>query len=145
MSKRFHVEQDISAPAERVWQLLTDGPNYPSWNPAVLELDGTIAVGQRISLVSIVNPKRTFKLNVVEVSAPTSASPSGRMVWSDGMPLGLFTGARTYLVDERDGVTTFSMTEEYTGLLAGLITKSIPDMSDSFVQFAAGLKAAAEA
>ena len=49
------------------------------------------------------------------------------------------------MVDERNGVTSFSMTEEYTGLLAGLITKSIPDMSDSFVQFAAGLKAAAEA
>ena len=67
------------------------------------------------------------------------------MVWSDGMPLGLFKGERTYLLDERDGTTTFSMTEEYTGLLAGLITKSIPDMTDSFTEFADGLKAAAEA
>ena len=144
MTKRFHVEQQISAPAERVWALLTDGPNYTSWNPTVLQLDGSIRVGEKIALVSTVNPKRTFKLNVAEMSPP-GASNGGRMIWSDGMPLGLFTGARTYLVDERDGVTTFSMTEEYTGLLSGLITKSIPDMSESFVQFAEGLKTAAEA
>lgn len=145
MSKRFHVERQINAPAERVWSLLTDGPSYPSWNPAVLELDGKIQTGERIALVSIVNPKRTFKLNVGEMSAPNGSTQTGSMVWSDGMPFGLFTGARTFTLAERDGATTFTMVEEYTGLLAGLITKSIPDMSDSFDQFADGLKQAAEA
>jgi hypothetical protein len=37
------------------------------------------------------------------------------------------------------------MVEEYTGPLAGLITRSIPDMNESFQQFADGLRAAAEA
>ena len=36
------------------------------------------------------------------------------------------------------------MTEVYTGPLAGLITKTIPDMTDSFDKFADGLKSAAE-
>jgi hypothetical protein len=36
------------------------------------------------------------------------------------------------------------MTEAFRGPLAGLITKAIPDMTDSFRQFADGLKAAAE-
>ena len=36
------------------------------------------------------------------------------------------------------------MTEEFTGPLSGLIARSIPDMTDSFNQFADGLKAAAE-
>ncbi|MGI9597630.1 MAG: SRPBCC family protein [Acidimicrobiales bacterium] len=139
MTKRYHVERQISAPAERVWALLTDGQNYTSWNPAVVSLDGSIRQGETISLVSVVNPKRTFKLKVAEMSAPD------RMVWSDGMPLGLFKGVRTYLLDERDGVTTFSMTEEFSGPLSGMITKAIPDMTDSFNQFADGLKKAAEA
>ena len=36
------------------------------------------------------------------------------------------------------------MTEVLFGPLSGLITKSIPDMTDSFNQFADGLKAASE-
>ncbi len=43
-----------------------------------------------------------------------------------------------------NGGTVFTMTEDYTGPLAGLITKVIPDMSESFIQIADGLKAAAE-
>jgi len=66
------------------------------------------------------------------------------MVWSDGMPLGLFRGVRTYRLDPAGSGTAFSMTEEFSGPLAGLITKAIPDLTESFNQFADGLKAAAE-
>ena len=66
------------------------------------------------------------------------------MVWSDNMPLRLFKGERIYHLIERDGSTEFSMTEEFTGPFTGLITKAIPDMTESFNQFADGLKAAAE-
>ena len=102
-------------------------------------IDGTIAPGNTVALVSIANPKRTFKLQITEVTRPN------RLVWSDGMPLGLFTGERTFLVQPREGVTHFEMTEEYTGLLSGLFTKAIPDLTESFNVFADSLKAAAEA
>jgi hypothetical protein len=51
---------------------------------------------------------------------------------------------RTFELKERGEETEFSMTEVYSGLLAGLITRSIPDMTESFEQFADGLKRAAE-
>lgn len=136
---RYHVSRSIAAPIDEVWALLTDSTTYDDWNPAVISIEGDIEVGKTISLVSIVNPKRSFNLKVTEMDAPK------RMVWSDGMPLGLFRGDRTYELVHREGSTTFSMTEEYTGLLAPLITKTIPDMTDSFDQFADGLKSAAEA
>ena len=61
------------------------------------------------------------------------------------MPLGLFKGVRTYtLTPQGDGTTEFSMEEVFSGLLEPLISKSIPDMSESFEQFADGLKRAAE-
>ncbi|MEE8600042.1 SRPBCC domain-containing protein [Euzebya tangerina] len=135
---RYHVERTINAPARAVWDLLTDATSYPDWNPAVVSITGPIELGRTIQLRSIVNPKRTFKLTVTEMSAPN------RLVWSDGLPLGLFTGERTFRLDETDRVTRFSMTEEFSGLLAGLITRSIPDMTESFNQFADGLKQAAE-
>lgn len=62
------------------------------------------------------------------------------MVWSGGMPLGLFKGVRTYTLKPNATGTDFSMEECYSGLLAPMITRSIPDLAPSFEQFASGLK-----
>lgn len=139
MAKRYAAECTIEAPPERVWALLTDAAGYPSWNPTVVSIDGRIAAGERIRLVSTLSPKRTFTLTVAEAEAPR------RMVWSDGMPLGLFRGVRTYTLAPAGDGTEFRMVEEFSGPLAPLITKAIPDMTDNFGQFAEGLRKAAEA
>lgn len=137
---RYSVRRTIDAPAETVWELLADAERYTDWNPTIVSLHGKIAEGEEIRLVSTVNPKRAFKLTVAEVAPPR------RMVWADGMPLGLFKGVRTFRLDSGDGGRTeFSMEESYSGLLEPLISRSIPDMSESFEQFADGLKKAAEA
>mgnify|MGYP001818439255 CR=1 FL=1 len=136
----YSVRETIAADAETVWDLLTDGTRFADWNSTIVSFEGDIAKGNRIKLVSTVNPKRAFKLNVAEVDAPR------HMVWSDGMPLGLFKGVRTFsLTPSGEGSTVFEMVEEYSGLLEPLISRSIPDMSDSFREFAASLKQAAEA
>lgn len=111
----------IDAPASVVWGLLTDAASYAEWNDAVVRLDGPIAEGETIELVSIASPKRTFKLRVSEMREPF------RMVWPDGMPLGLFKGERTYDIADLDGDRSqFSMVEEFTGPLAPLVTKPSP-------------------
>jgi hypothetical protein len=136
----YAVRRLIDAEPPTIWGLLTDAASYPSWNPSVLGIEGTIAAGEQIELTSVLNPKRTFKLEVTEFVPPR------RMVWSDGMPLGLFRGVRTYsITPTENGPTEFSMEEVFSGLLEPLISKSIPDMTDSFEQFADGLKRAAEA
>jgi uncharacterized protein YndB with AHSA1/START domain len=136
---RYAVTREIHAKPEVIWDLLTDAPAYPNWNPAVLGIEGRIAPGERIELTSVVNSKRTFKLEVTEFNPPHT------MVWADGMPLGLFKGVRTYrLTPQVDGPTTFSMEEMFSGLLEPMISKSIPDMTESFELFADGLKRVAE-
>ena len=137
--RSYEVRRMIDAPAATVWNLLTDASTYADWNTSVRSIEGPIASGNTIKLVSELDPKRTFKLKVSGMDAPT------RMVWSDGMPLGLFKGERTFTITEADGSCEFHMIEAFTGPRAGLITKAIPDMTDSFAQFADGLKAAAEA
>jgi hypothetical protein len=135
----YSVKKTIAASADRVWELLTDAAGYPSWNPTIISLEGEIAVGKKIKLVSTVNPKRAFKLNVEEMRPPT------RMVWADGMPLGLFKGVRTYTLSPKsDGQTDFEMVEIFSGLLEPIISKSIPDMTESFEEFAQSLKIVAE-
>ena len=68
-----------------------------------------------------------------EASSTIAAAPDA--IWA----------IRTYsLTPQADGTTRFTMREEYTGPLLGMIWKSIPDLGPSFQQFADGLKARAE-
>ena len=137
--KSYDAKVIINATPERIWKLLTDAPNYPSWNPSVERIEGTIAPGETIKVIVKVNPGRVFPVKVTEFQ------PGKRMVWSGGMPLGLFKGERTYSLEPGGGGTTnFTMREEYTGPLLSMIWKSIPDLGPSFEQFATGLKAGAE-
>ncbi len=64
MARGYGVRRTIDAGAERVWNLLTDGDGYPDWNPTVISLEGPIADGGQIRLVSAASPKRTFALAV---------------------------------------------------------------------------------
>jgi hypothetical protein len=138
MANEYRVTLPIEAPAQRVWDLLVDAPGYSRWNASVVKIDGPIEWGTTIKLVSAVDPGRTFALKVEVMDPPQ------RMVWAGGMPLGLFTGTRTFLVESGVAGCRFSMAEIYTGLMSGLIFKSIPDLTDSFKEFAASLKTAAE-
>lgn len=72
-------------------------------------------------------------------------APSVTRTPSSGMPFGLFKGERTYKLTPKGDSTEFHMREEYTGPMARMIFKSIPDLNPSFKKFAAGLKAKAEA
>jgi hypothetical protein len=68
------------------------------------------------------------------------------MVWTGGMPLGHFKGERTFtLTSKSTGSTDFALREEFTGLLLPLIGRTIPDLTQTFEEFAAGLKVHAEA
>jgi hypothetical protein len=137
--KFYEVSNKIKASPERIWAPITDAPHYPDWNTTVEKVEGRIALGETITLKVKVNPGRAFPIKVTEFR------PSERMVWSSGMPLGLFKGERTYtLTPAGNGETRFHMREEYSGPMLGMIWKSIPDLGPSFQEFAQSLKRAAE-
>jgi uncharacterized protein YndB with AHSA1/START domain len=137
--KRFRTSATIAAQPSRVWALLTDARAYPDWNPAVDRIEGRIAPGETIKVFVPVNPGRTFPVKVTEFV------PEQRMVWTGGLPAGLFKGVRTFTLSPLAGGTTgFVMEEVYVGPLLPLFGRSIPDLSGAFEQFAAGLKQAAE-
>jgi hypothetical protein len=137
--KAYDASSTIAASPEALWAILTDAPAYSKWDSGVDKVEGSIAPGEKIKVVSKANPGRAFPVKVSEFE------PGRRMVWSGGMPLGLFKGVRTFtLSPQRDGSTRFSVREEYTGPLLPLIWRSMPDLGPSFDQFATGLKARAE-
>jgi hypothetical protein len=137
--KSYEASSLIDAPPEAIWAVLVDAPSYPAWDSGVQRVDGTIAAGEKIKVVSEANPGRAFPVTVSELV------PGERMTWTGGMPLGLFRGVRTFRLEpQAGGATRFTMREEYTGPLLPLIWRSMPDLGPSFRQFADGLKARAE-
>ena len=137
--KCFASSITIQAAPEAIWRILTDATGYTSWNTTVSRVDGQIALGEKVTVHAKMAPGRAFPVNVVAFDAPR------RMVWSGGMPLGLFKGERVFELRSAAGSgVEFSMREDYSGWLAPLIAKSIPDLQPAFDEFAACLKAHVE-
>ena len=133
----YRVGVHIDAPPAKVWALLIAAGDYPRWNSTVLEIDGDIAEGEDIELVSTVDPDRRFELSVGGVV------PEQRMTWSDGGRA--FRGERTFTLEARDdGTTDFTMKEVFTGSMMNMIEPKLPDFRESFDAFASDLRVAAE-
>lgn len=133
--KSFHVSKHIPAPPERVWAVLTNASKLASGSLGITKIEGDISLGRSLKLWTEATGTRAFGLKVTTFDAPKT------MVWEGGMPLGLFRGVRTFTLAPKDGGVQFEMTEAFSGLMAGLITKSIPDLTPSFERFANGLSA----
>ncbi|MEM7535486.1 MAG: SRPBCC domain-containing protein [Chloroflexota bacterium] len=137
--KSFSASTTINATPETIWAILTDGPSYPEWDPGMIKLEGTVAAGEKIVAHAKISPDRTFPVTV------SNFVPNETMTWSSAMPLGLFSGARTFtLTPKGEGITEVSVREEFKGLLLPLIGRTIPDLTESFEAFVAGLKSRAE-
>jgi hypothetical protein len=131
----YRTDVLIEADPDRIWPILVDTPSWPDWDSGVVRVEGRVALGEKLKVVSEVNPGRAFPVKVTELE------PSRRMTWKGGMPLGLFKGVRTYRLEPEAGAgTRFTMDERYSGPLLPLIGRSIPDLGPSFDQFAGGLK-----
>ena len=135
---RCSIRRDIVAPPERIWKLLTDAARFPSWNSTVTRIDGEIALGAKLALRVPLDPKRTFHPKVTRLVA------NREMEWRDGFAP-MFRGIRTFaLTPGATGVTTFEMTETFSGLMLPMIAKSLPDFGPAFETYAADLARAAE-
>jgi hypothetical protein len=137
-SRECSVSINIRAKPEKIWALLTDVPNVPTWNSTILSMEGRIALNETIHLKSALSPERIFHLKVAELE------PLCKMVWKDGFAP-MFSGVRTYTLEPQDDDTTdFTMTETISGLMLPLIGRSLPDFRANFEQYAADLKHKAE-
>ncbi len=138
--KEFTATTTIAAEPSLIWSILTDAPNYPAWDPTVDRIEGTIDAGNKITAYTKLSPNRAFPVVV------STFNPPHTMVWSGGMPLGLFRGERTFtLTPLENGRTKVTVTERFRGPLLPLIGRTLPDLNQAFAEFLAGLRQHAEA
>jgi hypothetical protein len=133
-----HYEESVlvDAPPEEVWAVLVDVARYPNWD-AGTAVDGTLADGGKVTVRAADGSGRAVPVRVA-LDAPRFMS------WTGGLPLGLFRGHRTFVLAPEGAGTRFTMREEFSGPLLGLIWRSMPDLGPSFVQFTHGLKTRTE-
>jgi hypothetical protein len=139
--KSFAASALIRASPETVWSILTDGSGYSHWNPEILQVEGKIALGQKLTAHLLLHGGviRRVPVRVTTLEAPH------RMIWTAGMPLGLFTGRRTFAIKPCESDTIeFTMHLHFSGPLSWLIAKSLGDRQPDIEALVAGLKKWAE-
>jgi hypothetical protein len=136
--RQYSASTTIDASPEVIWKLLTDANGYPKWDPSMDHIEGKLALGEPVKFFTKLSPQ-AFPVKV------TAFEPNRRLVLTGGMPLGLFKSERTHsLTPAGGGQTTFKTEETFSGLLLPIFGRTIPDLTDNFRAFAAGLKKEAE-
>jgi hypothetical protein len=123
MSIELRTSIDIAAPPERVWEVLTQLAAYPGWNPFIVRAEGTVAVGERLSLrMQPVGARQvTVRPTVLE------ATPGRRLRWRGrlGFP-GVFDVEHVFTISGRaGGGVRLVQEEQFRGVLAPLMAHSL--------------------
>ena len=133
------VTRQIDASPDKIWHLLTDADNYTKWNSTLESLEGDISLGGVVKMKVPEAPGRTFKVKVTELT------PNKWMLWVNGFAP-IFIGIRSFaLTPSANGMTSFTMSEVFSGLMLPVIAGRLPDFEPIFDRYADDLKAAAEA
>ena len=87
---------DIAAPIARVWEILSDFPAYPSWNPFIRSISGAQTAGSRLKVTIQPQGGRPMTL------APTvlNSSPLKEFRWKGQLLVpGVFDGEHYFQLE----------------------------------------------
>ncbi len=123
MAKEIKTEILISASPEKIWSILTNFDNYPSWNPFIKSIKGEVKVGNKIT--ACIEPPEasgmTFKPKILTLETNKELSWLGHLLFA-----GLFDGEHKFeLIDNGNETTTFIQSEKFNGLLVPLFKKQL--------------------
>ena len=141
--KELRSQIEIEAPAERVWQVLTDFAAYPEWNPFIRRVSGRPEVDEQ--LVVRMRPSgtkgMTFRPTVMKVE------PNRQLRWLGHLLVtGLFDGEHIFEIEELDeDRVLFTQREIFRGLLVPLLARSLDrDTQRGFEEMNRALRERAE-
>jgi hypothetical protein len=141
--KELHSQIEIEAPAERVWQVLTDFAAYPEWNPFIRRVNGRLEVGEQLVVRMRPSGTRgmTFRPTVMK------AEPNRQLCWRGHLLVpGLFDGEHIFEIEELDeDRVLFIQREVFKGLLVPLLARSLDrDTQRGFEEMNRALRERAE-
>lgn len=119
--KSVSTTTNIAAPPARVWEVLTDFPSHPMWNPFIRSISGPLKVGERLAIQ--VQPPggkvMSFRPKVLV------AEPERELRWKGRLLVpGLFDGEHVFRLEPNAHGTRFHHGENFSGLLVALMPAS---------------------
>ncbi|OBQ56713.1 SRPBCC domain-containing protein [Tamlana sp. s12] len=138
MAKQINTSITINATKEKIWSILTDFENYPKWNSFIRSVSGDVKVGNQIVIKL---QGMTFKPTVLVLNENSELKWLGHL-WFKG----LFDGEHKFiLTDNGNGTTNFEQSEQFSGILVKLFSKSLDkDTKSGFEKMNMELKELAE-
>ncbi|WP_291727321.1 SRPBCC domain-containing protein [Bernardetia sp.] len=123
---QVYTEIQIKASKEKVWQVLTDFQNYPSWNTFIRKLDGSPNMGAKIEakMFPPVGLPMTFDGVICRNIPNQTLAWNGYMVarW-------LFAPTHIFEIEEKsENEVLFIHREEYEGAIIPLIKFMLPTL-----------------
>jgi len=112
-------EVTINAPAEQVWDVLTDVDAYPEWNPFFVKAKGKLVVGNALDLTMqpVGKSAQSFSPKVLEVEHMRKLVWRGRL----GVP-GLFDGTHQFTIERvGDNAVKFTQHEDFSGIFVPFV------------------------
>ncbi len=139
----LRTEVEIAASKERVWAVLTELSAYPEWNPFIVELQGVLEPGGKLS-VTISQPEtgssRRFNAQIL------TCEPAQELRWLGvlGAKI-LFSGEHFLRLEALEGGKTRVIHgENFKGWLVPYLTRSLERTARGFVYMNRALKRRAE-
>ncbi|HET7148021.1 MAG TPA: SRPBCC domain-containing protein [Candidatus Nitrosopolaris sp.] len=142
-SKEVRTEIDIRASDERVWQILTDFPNFAKWNPFITKISGDLKKDAKLKVRIQPVGERTMTFRPIILNV----EPKRELHWIGRLAVpGLFSGEHIFTIEPigKDHVR-FIHREIFTGLFVLIYASNFDtNIRQGFEEMNQALKAKAE-
>lgn len=133
---------EIDAPAELVWEVITDFPHYGEWNPFCLECTSTLKPGDTINMRVNLGRAPQKVVEIIESCVPGK----GFSYHMKPLPLGALRSLRSHAIEACGAdKSQYRSHFELSGWLLPLVAAMFGEgMQSGFEQMSAGVKQRAE-
>jgi uncharacterized membrane protein len=137
--RKFTISTHVSAPVERVWQIMSDVERWHEWTASITSVKrldgGAFAVGSRAMVRQPKFPPALWKVTEIE--------PGNGFTWESVAP-GLRAIGR-HTVEQTVTGSRVTLSVEFEGLFGGVWGRMTRDITERYLGFeAAGLKIRSE-
>lgn len=138
--KTCHSNIIINAPISKVWRILSDTSRYPSWNPLIGSIRGTLKEGKTV-LAYVIPLKGFFPVKVIQYEHEKAIVWQGKVLSAS-----LMMGEHYYyLKDLGNNQTELEHGETFTGFLSNFAPDAVVQkMQESYDYHNQKLKIIAE-
>ena len=131
--RKIYTDIIIDATPEQVWSVLTDTPSYKNWAAFLVDIQGEIKDGEKITAKFQTDPKKE-KLTTIEHTI--SVTEGKEFFWSEKGPGGIKDNHHFKVEPADNGKTKFIQSDEImkgvTFLMGGNLSKMYADGYQAF-------------